>query len=356
MTPASAAGDDAGLARPGEEDDLLPRPAPAAIRHRGRARTVSGRASSRRRADDDASAGPRLSQMSLHGRFAPERDEDEDHDDLRDRVHERAHVALVARVHPEPQAIHVADDQPGEERAQVATAAGRVDREVADRDDGDDRDRRRLAPDARAPIRDDEREQDAEADPERGRDPELLRGSRRRASAPTRRPPMTTPASTSASTAPVASLSADSAIAVCSIFWRSPIRSKSGMRIAGSVGASTAPMRSPVDHGTSKASAAIEPATSAVRTTPGIASSPRPIATRLRTRVESWRPAVEEDERHAERQEELDAGGVERNVDRIGDRRPEQHARREEDEHAGNPQRVRHQVADEAGAEHERRA
>ena len=133
------------------------------------------------------SAGPRLSQMSLHGRFAPTRDEDEDHDDLRDRVRRRTRMSRSwLRVHPEPQAIHVADDEPGEERAQVAAATGRVDREVADREHGHDRDRCRLAPDAGAPIRDDEREQDPEADPERGRDPELLRGSRRRASAPRR--------------------------------------------------------------------------------------------------------------------------------------------------------------------------
>ena len=138
---------------------------------------------------------------------------------------------------------------------------------------------------------------------------------------------MTTPASTSASTAPVASLSADSAIAVCSTFWRSPMRSKSGIRIAGSVGASTAPMSSPVDNGTSNASAATEPVDERGDHTPGTASSPRPIATRLSTRVESCRPAVEEDERHAERQEELDAGRVERDVDGVGDRRSEQDAR-----------------------------
>lgn len=103
-------------------------------------------------------------------------------------------------------------------------------------------------------------------------------------------PLSTTPEKTRASTAPVASLSADSAIAVCSIFCRIPMRAKSGMRIAGSVGASTAPIRSPVEYGTSNATAAIEPATSAVTTTPGIASSVSPTATRLSTRVESWSP------------------------------------------------------------------
>jgi hypothetical protein len=64
-------------------------------------------------------------------------------------------------------------------------------------------------------------------------------------------PLWTTPARTSARTAPVASLRADSAMAVCSIFWRIPMRSNSGMRMAGSVGARTAPIRSPVEYGTS---------------------------------------------------------------------------------------------------------
>ena len=68
------------------------------------------------------SAGPRLSQMSLHGRFAPSV--------MKTRItttsvivsHERAHVPLVARVHPEPEPVHVADDEPGEERAEVAAS------------------------------------------------------------------------------------------------------------------------------------------------------------------------------------------------------------------------------------------
>ncbi len=99
-----------------------------------------------------------------------ERDEDEDHDDLRDRADERAHVPLVLRVHPEPETVHVPDDETGEERTEVAASTGRVGREVPDGDDCDDRDRSRLLPDPGAAIRDDEREQDPERDPEHGRD------------------------------------------------------------------------------------------------------------------------------------------------------------------------------------------
>ena len=66
----------------------------------------------------------------------------------------------------------------------------------------------------------------------------------------------------------VASFNADSAMAVCSIFCRIPMRAKSGMRIAIG-GRWYRADEEPVEYGTSKASAATEPATSAVMTTPG---------------------------------------------------------------------------------------
>ena len=54
-------------------------------------------------------------------------------------------------------------------------------------------------------------------------------------------PLSSTPASVSASAAPVGSLKADSATTVCATFLRRRERMNSGIRIAGSVGASTAP-------------------------------------------------------------------------------------------------------------------
>ena len=100
-------------------------------------------------------------------------------------------------------------------------------------------------------------------------------------------PLRTTPAKASASTAPVGSLSADSAMIVCATFGRNRNRSNSGMRMAGSVGASAAPISSPVESGRPKATAATLPVIPAVRITPGTTSMSRPIATLLRTRVES---------------------------------------------------------------------
>ena len=58
-------------------------------------------------------------------------------------------------------------------------------------------------------------------------------------------PSITNAARARASTAPVTSLSADSAMIVCATLGRIRMCSKSGMRIAGSVGARTAPMRRP---------------------------------------------------------------------------------------------------------------
>jgi hypothetical protein len=101
----------------------------------------------------------------------------------------------------------------------------------------------------------------------------------------------TTKAATeSARTAPVTSLSADSATIVCLTFGLTRRRSKSGIRMAGSVGARTAPIRRPTANGTSKARAATAPVASAVTTTPGIASSPSPRATGRRTLTKRPRP------------------------------------------------------------------
>ena len=99
-----------------------------------------------------------------------------------------------------------------------------------------------------------------------------------------------TPASASASTAPVGSLNADSATTVWASFGRSRERMKSGIRIAGSVGASTAPISSAAVQERSKAKWATAPVISAVSTTPGITSIPSPTQTRCRTSTERLRP------------------------------------------------------------------
>ena len=84
----------------------------------------------------------------------------------------------------------------------------------------------------------------------------------------------TIPASVSASTAPIGSLKADSAITVWATLGRSRERMKRGIRIAGSVGDSTAPTSNAADQGRSKAKCAAAPTTSVVMITPGTTSSP----------------------------------------------------------------------------------
>ena len=103
-------------------------------------------------------------------------------------------------------------------------------------------------------------------------------------------PLSTTPANASASTAPVGSLSADSAMIVCETFGRNRSRSNSGIRIAGSVGANAAPINKPEESGRPKALAATPPVIPAVRITPGTTSMSSPTTTPPRTRVESCRP------------------------------------------------------------------
>ena len=99
-----------------------------------------------------------------------------------------------------------------------------------------------------------------------------------------------TPARARARTAPVGSLNADSATTVCATFGRSRERTNNGIRIAGSVGASTAPISSAAVHERSKAACAMTPTIAAVRITPGITSIPRPTQTRWSTSSERLRP------------------------------------------------------------------
>ena len=67
-------------------------------------------------------------------------------------------------------------------------------------------------------------------------------------------------------------------------------------------------------------------------------------------------PAVEEDERHPERQQKLRSHRVEWNVDGVRDRRPEQHAREQKHEHPRNSREVGDELADEPDTEHDRDA
>ena len=170
-------GDDPRLARPREEDDLLPCPAAAPVGQQ--AEQDGHRPGEQDETRDDRERGHEVVPDVAPRQVRAERDEDEDHHHLGDRARRATRMSRsCVRVHPEPEAVHVADDQPGEEGAEVAAAAGRVDREVADRDDGDDRDRGRLTPDARPAVETTSERTIPNADPERGRDPEVLRRSR----------------------------------------------------------------------------------------------------------------------------------------------------------------------------------
>ena len=92
-------------------------------------------------------------------------------------------------------------------------------------------------------------------------------------------PLSTTPASDRASAAPTGSLKADSATIVSATFGRTRERTNSGIRMAGSVGASTAPSSSEAVSDRSNTRWATSPVTTAVASTPGRTSSPSPTQT-----------------------------------------------------------------------------
>ena len=281
-----------------------------------------------------------------------ERDEDEDHDDLRDRLDERAHVPLVLRVHAEPKAVHVPDDEPGEERPEVAAPPGRVGREVPDRDDRHDRDRRRLLPHAGPPVRDDEREEDAERDPEHGRDSQVLEevedrvgnggiparddaGQHERQDGP----------------------------------GRVVQRRLGDRRLLDLLANADAREERDQDRRIRRGHHRADQETRRERDVEGdrrdrSGDERRHDDARHRQEPEAdsdatehadrkLEPAVEEDERHAERQQELRPRRVERHVDHVGDRRPEQGPGEEEHEHPWRPRRVGEELTDEAGDEHD---
>ena len=81
---------------------------------------------------------------------------------------------LVVGVHPESEYLEIADDEARDERSEVAATPRSVDREVARRDDQHHGDRRRLAPDAEAPVRDHDRKHESDRDADRGRDADRL--------------------------------------------------------------------------------------------------------------------------------------------------------------------------------------
>ena len=108
--------------------------------------TVSGRATSSSAAST-ASAGSRLLAQLVERDVRPEHDEHEQRDQVgRDGRRTGASRCSWHAVHRQPEVLHVADDQPRQERAEVAASARRVEREVADRDHGE---RRRAREDSR---------------------------------------------------------------------------------------------------------------------------------------------------------------------------------------------------------------
>ena len=99
-------------------------------------------------------------------------------------------------------------------------------------------------------------------------------------------PASTTSTRVRTSTVPVTSLKADSEITVWETLGRRPSLSKRGMRMAGSVGASTAPIMNATSRLTPKIGAITTPTMSALMKTPGKTSRARPTAVREITRSE----------------------------------------------------------------------
>ena len=141
---------------------------------------------------------------------------------------------------------------------------------------------------------------------------------------------------------------------VCDTLARRRIRSNSGMRMAGSVGESAAPMRRPVVSGTPKTAAATPPVKSAVSTTPGMTSMSSPIATLLRIVSESCSPPwkrMKETPRVRMSCAPMESSGMSIAPATDG---PEQRACSEQEQHRRDAQQLREELGPEPGREHQR--
>ena len=138
----------------------------------------------------------------------------------RDVRHDEPHVALVVPCMPRRSMSMLPTIRPGDEDAEVAASACRVERRRRSRRrPWQNRDRRPTRARSR-PARSRRRARGAtpKPTPRRGRDAELLQEVERRGRRPSSLPSATIPANVSASTAPIGSLKADSAMIVCEIF------------------------------------------------------------------------------------------------------------------------------------------
>ena len=158
-----------------------------------------------------------------------------------------------------------------------------------------------------------------------------------------------------ARTAPVGSLSADSATTVCTTFGLTRSRSKSGIRIAGSVGATTAPtIRKPCSKGSLERERRGRSDDERGDHDPGNRQEDESDAD-LRQHVKRQaEAAVEEDQRDAEREEELRPEPVERDVHPLEHLGPDEDPGAQEDDHARNPEEIREHLGREPDGQQDR--
>ena len=258
----------------------------------------------------------------------------------------------MLRVHSEPEAIHVADDQPGEERAEVPAPSRGVRREVADGNDCDDCDRGRLLPDARPPVGDDERKQDPEPDPEHRRYPEVLEEVEDRIGdgGIAARDDACEHEREHGAGRVVQRRLGDSRLLDLLADADAREQRNQDCRIGGRDDRSDQKTRRPRDVEDERCDCASDE-----RRDDDTRHREEPDADRHATEhpERQLQPAEEQDEGHAQREQELGSRRIERHVDRARDRWAEERSTEQEHEHPWHAQRVGDDLADEACDQHD---
>jgi hypothetical protein len=166
-------------------------------------------------------------------------------------------------------------------------------------------------------------------------------------------PASATPTSVRVSTVAVTLLKADSAITVWDTLGGSFKRSKRGMRMAGSVAARTAPMSRATGKATPNTGQTTSATITAVMSTPGRTSNPRPTAVREIPRKEMPVPPWKRMRATPMLKRSWAPTPIQGVLDDPEHGRPDQSPRRDEHDHLGNLYERRYELGEESGSEYE---
>ena len=324
------------------------RPRRSGRRH---ASTVRGLATKRRTAIT-ASAGSRFSAIVPSGRFAPSVMKTRSTTISAVSTANSSISSLRGLRDAEAEELGVARDQTGDERTEIAAPTRSVDGGIAGCDSKAHDDGGELAPDAEAALRDDQREQESKDDPEHGRDREL-----RDEVGDGTRPGLAAPEDERGDRQ-----REHRAGGIVQRRLRDhrlhdlrpdPQALEEGDQDRGVGRGDDCADQESLFEGDIEDDRRRRSGHDCRDDDAGHGQEPEPDANPRENPKRELKSAVEEDERDAERQQELNADGSDRDVEPVEHLGTEQHARCEQENHARQAENVREHAGRKAGGQHD---